>query len=116
MSEALDRIGPALAAKVQPVFVSVDPDRDTVAQIASYVTAVDERLMGLTGTPEQVARAARADRVFYKKTNPAGSSEYLVDHTSLIYLMGPDGKYVAHFSHETPVERMAETLRRAVGG
>jgi len=116
ISEALDRIGPAAAARIQPVFVSVDPERDTVAQMSAYVTAIDERLMGLTGTPEQVARAARAYRVFYRKATPQGSAEYLVDHTSLIYLMGPDGKYVAHFSHETPVERIEEALRRAVGG
>ncbi len=115
MAEALDRLGPA-ASRIQPVFVSVDPERDTVAQMAAYVAAVDERLMGLTGTPEQVARAARAYRVFYRKATPTGSAEYLVDHTSLIYLMDPQGKYVAHFSHETPVERIEEVLRRAVGG
>jgi cytochrome oxidase Cu insertion factor (SCO1/SenC/PrrC family) len=115
MAEALDRLGPA-AARIQPVFVSVDPERDTVPVMAAYVAAVDERLMGLTGTPEQVARAARAYRVFYRKATPTGSAEYLVDHTSLIYLMDPQGKYVAHFSHETPVERIEEVLRRAVGG
>ncbi|MBI3507189.1 MAG: SCO family protein [Proteobacteria bacterium] len=115
IAEALDRLGPA-AARIQPVFITVDPERDTVSQMASYVGAVDERLMGLTGTPEQVAKAARAYRVFYRKTIPAGSAEYLVDHTSLIYLMDPNGKYVAHFSHETPVDRIEEVLRRAVGG
>lgn len=115
MAEALDQIGP-LAARVQPVFVTVDPERDNVAQIAAYVAAVDERLWGLTGTPAQVAQAAKAYRVFYRKATPQGGGEYLVDHTSLIYLMGPDGAYRAHFTHETAPERMAETLRKIVGG
>jgi cytochrome oxidase Cu insertion factor (SCO1/SenC/PrrC family) len=116
MSEALDRVGPALAARVQPVFVTVDPERDTVQQMNAYVTAIDDRLMGLTGSAEQVARAARAYRVFYRKATPKDSADYLVDHTSLIYLMGPDGKYVSHFTHETSVERIEETLRRTLGG
>jgi protein SCO1/2 len=114
MAEALDRLGPD-ASRVQPVFVSVDPERDTVEAMAAYVRAVDDRLMGLTGTPEQVARAARAYRVFYRKSTPAGSADYLVDHTSLIYLMGPDGRYVAHFSHEASPDRIVEGVRRALG-
>jgi protein SCO1/2 len=71
-------------------------------------------LIGLTGTPAQIAAAARAYRVFYRKVTPPGMNDYLVDHTSLVYLMGPDGKFLAHFSHETSPERMAETLRRLV--
>jgi protein SCO1/2 len=113
MAEALDQVGP-LAARVQPILITVDPDRDTPAQLASYVAAVDERLIGLTGTPAQIAVAARAYRVFYRKVTPPGMNDYLVDHTSLVYLMGPDGKFLAHFSHETSPERMAETLRRLV--
>lgn len=113
MAEALDRVGP-LAARVQPILITVDPDRDTPQQLASYVAAVDERLIGLTGTHAQIAAVARAYRVFYRKVTPPGMSDYLVDHTSLVYLMDPDGKFLAHFSHETPPERMAETLRRLV--
>jgi cytochrome oxidase Cu insertion factor (SCO1/SenC/PrrC family) len=111
IAEALDQIGP-LAARVQPIFVSIDPDRDTVEQMNSYVGAVDPRLIGLTGSAAQVAAAAKSYRVFYRKVTPPGMSEYLMDHTSLIYLMGPDGKFLAHFSHETPPERIAEILRR----
>lgn len=110
MAEALDQLGP-LAAKIQPVFVSVDPERDTVAQMAAYVAAVDERLWGLTGSPEQIAKAAKAYRVFYRKVTPPGTAEYLVDHTSLVYVMGPNGAYRAHFTHETTPERMVQILR-----
>jgi cytochrome oxidase Cu insertion factor (SCO1/SenC/PrrC family) len=113
MAEALDQTGP-LAQRIQPILITVDPERDTPAQLASYVAAVDERLIGLTGSPAQIAAAARAYRVFYRKVTPPGMNDYLVDHTSLIYLMGPDGKFLTHFSHETPPERMAETLRRLV--
>ena len=110
MAEALDQLGP-LADKIQPVFVSVDPERDTVAEMAAYIDAVDPRFWGLTGSPEQVAKAAKAYRVFYRKVTPPGSAEYLVDHTSLVYVMGPNGAYRAHFTHETPPERMAQILR-----
>ncbi|MBI1244397.1 MAG: redoxin domain-containing protein [Alphaproteobacteria bacterium] len=114
ISQALDMLG-AKADDFQPVFVTVDPERDTAKQMGEYVRTVDERFIGLTGSAEQVAKAAKAYRVFYRKVTPEGSSEYLMDHTSLIYLMGPDGKYLAHFSHETPVEKIAETLRRYAG-
>jgi cytochrome oxidase Cu insertion factor (SCO1/SenC/PrrC family) len=110
MAEALDQLGP-LAAKIQPVFVSVDPERDTVVQMAAYIEAVDERFWGLTGSQEQVAKAAKAYRVFYRKVTPPGTAEYLVDHTSLVYVMGPNGAYRAHFTHETSPERMAQILR-----
>ncbi|MFM7347297.1 MAG: SCO family protein [Tagaea sp.] len=113
MAEALDRIGPS-ADRIQPIFISVDPERDTPEQLAGYVAAVDPRLVGLTGSPAQIASAARAYRVFYRKAAPASTTEYLVDHTSLVYLMGPDGRFLAHFSHETSPDRMAETLRRIV--
>jgi len=115
MAEALDQIGP-LAARVQPVFVTVDPERDTVAQMAAYVAAVDDRLWGLTGSAAQVAQAAKAYRVFFRKATPQGGGEYLVDHTSLVYLMGPDGAYRAHFTHETTPERIAEILRQFTSG
>jgi cytochrome oxidase Cu insertion factor (SCO1/SenC/PrrC family) len=113
MAEALDQAGP-LAARIQPILISIDPERDTPEQLASYVAAVDARLIGLTGTSAQVAAAARAYRVFYRKVTPPGMTDYLVDHTSLVYLMDPEGKFLAHFSHETPPERMAETFRRLV--
>ncbi len=114
VSQALDALGPK-ADRFLPVFVTIDPERDTVQQMAGYVRAVDDRLMGLTGTAEQVAKAAKAYRVFFRKVTPEGSADYLMDHTSLVYVMGPDGKYVAHFSHETPVEKIVEILRRYAG-
>jgi protein SCO1/2 len=115
MAEVRRLLG-ARGDKLQLVFITVDPERDTVEHMAAYVAAVDERLWGLTGSAAQVAQAAKAYRVFYRKATPQGGGEYLVDHTSLVYLMGPDGTYRAHFTHETTPERMAEILRKNLGG
>ncbi len=110
MSAALDKLGPK-AAKITPIFVSLDPERDTPQQLAQYVPSFHSRLVGLTGTPEEVDKAAKAYRVFYKKVRDEKSTAaYTIDHTALIYLMGPDGAYVAHFSHATPVDTLAERL------
>jgi len=115
VSEALDGLGP-LADKVRPVFVTVDPERDTVAQLAAYHGHFHPSFLMLTGSPEQVHEAARAYRVYYRKAETEGSTEYLMDHSSIVYLMDPAGRYVAHFAHDTPPPTMAEALRARIGG
>jgi cytochrome oxidase Cu insertion factor (SCO1/SenC/PrrC family) len=112
MATALDAIDPEKAAKVQPIFISVDPARDTPEHLAEYVSFFHPRLIGLTGSEKQVKEAARAYRVFYRIGEPQSDDpqDYLVDHTSIIYLVGPDGKLVTHFSHGTTPEAMAERL------
>ena len=73
----------------------------------------NDRLVGLTGTPEEVAAVAKAYRVFYEKTpNEAAPADYGMNHTSIIYLMGPDGEYVTHFTPTTDVDAMAEKLNK----
>lgn len=112
MSAALGKIG-AKADNVTPIFISVDPARDTPEKIAAYVKNFDDRLVGLTGTPEEVAAVAKAYRVFYEKTpNEAAPADYGMNHTSIIYLMGPDGEYVTHFTPTTDVGAMAEKLNK----
>lgn len=107
---ALDKIGDK-AGGVTPIFVSVDPDRDTPEKLAAYVKNFDDRIVGLTGTPEEIAAVAKAYRVFYEKTpNESAPAEYGMNHTSIIYLMGPDGTYVTHFTPTTSVDQMAEKL------
>lgn len=112
MATALDTIDPAKAAKVEPIFISVDPARDTPEHLAEYVSYFHPRLVGLTGSEQQVKEAARAYRVFYRLGQPESDDplDYLVDHTSIIYLVGPDGQLVTHFSHGTTPEAMAERL------
>jgi protein SCO1/2 len=112
MSAALDKIG-AKAVNVTPIFISVDPARDTPEKIAAYVKNFDDRLVGLTGTAEEVAAVAKAYRVFYEKTpNEAAPADYGMNHTSIIYVMGPDGEYVTHFTPTTDVDAMAEKLNK----
>ena len=111
VSVALDALGPEAAAKVQPLFVSVDPERDTPAILKDYVAAFDDRITGLTGTPEEIAAAARAYRVYFKKVPVEGALGYTMDHSAFVYLMGPDGRLEAFFTHETKGEAMAKKIR-----
>ena len=111
---ALDKLGDK-ADKVVPIFVSVDPERDTLQKLAIYVKNFDDRVVGLTGTPEQINAIAKAYRVFFEKTpNEAAPQEYGINHTSIIYLMGPDGKYVDHFTPMTGIDAMVEKLDKRV--
>jgi protein SCO1/2 len=114
MSAALDRIGPK-AEKVTPIFITVDPERDTQEQMALYVSSFHPSLVGLTGTPEQIQAAAKAYRVYFQKVKDEKSTgEYTMDHTSIIYLMDPQGKFVTHFTHATPAESMAERIAKVL--
>jgi cytochrome oxidase Cu insertion factor (SCO1/SenC/PrrC family) len=96
MGRALDALGPK-AARITPVFISVDPARDTPASLKPFVRAFHPRMVGLTGTPEQIAAVAKAFRVYYRLGQPSrpGAKDYLVDHTSFFYLVGPDGDFRA---------------------
>ncbi len=96
MGRALDALGPK-AARVTPVFISVDPARDTPASLKPFVRAFHPRMVGLTGTPEQTAAVTKAFRVYYRLGQPSrpGAKDYLVDHTSFFYLVGPDGDFRA---------------------
>jgi len=114
MTAALDAMGPE-GEKIQPVFVSVDPERDTPEVLRSYVENFGPRLIGLTGTPEEIAATAKAYRVYYAKAGGETSPDaYLVDHSSIIYLMGPDGRFVKHFPYTTDVARLTAELKEAV--
>lgn len=114
ITAALDKLG-AKAENVRPVFVSVDPERDTPETLATYVKNFSDRIVGLTGTPEEIAAVARAYRVFYEKTpNESVPSDYGMNHTSIIYLMGPDGDYVTHFTPMTSVDEMAQRLSKVL--
>lgn len=110
MADAMDDLG-GDAAKVQPLFFTVDPERDTPAVLADYVAAFHPAIVGLTGTPEQAAGAAKAYRVFYRKVDQE-SGPYLMDHTAVIYLMGADGSYLTYFPHDAPGKAIAGEIRR----
>jgi protein SCO1/2 len=114
VADALDRLGPK-ADRVQPIFITVDPKRDTPVVVKQYVAAFTPRLIGLTGTPEQVAQAAQAYRVYYAehRTGP-GPDDYSMDHSSILYLMGPDGKFVAPIRADESGSQMADDLARFI--
>ncbi|WP_420563507.1 SCO family protein [Thalassobaculum sp.] len=115
VTTALDELGP-LAEKVTPIFITIDPARDTVEQLAGYHEYFHPRFAMLTGTEEQIAKVAREFRVYYAKAEDSSASDYLMDHSSISYLLDPDGNYVTHFSHGTDPQKMAETLRQHIQG
>jgi protein SCO1/2 len=111
MSAAVDKLDVA-ADRVVPIFITVDPERDTPQVMKDYVSNFSPRLVGLTGTPEQIAKAAKAYRVFYQKAPGSAPDDYVMDHTLLIYLMDGDGKYLTHFGPDATPEQMAEEIRK----
>jgi cytochrome oxidase Cu insertion factor (SCO1/SenC/PrrC family) len=106
---ALARLG-AAADKIAPLFVTIDPERDTPAQLAAYVKAFDPRVKALTGTQEQIAETARNFGVIYRKAAVQGAGAYLMDHTARLYFIGPAGQPLGKFSHTLSPGDLAERL------
>lgn len=107
---ALHELG-AKRDEVRPVFISIDPARDTPSVMKDYVTAFDAPILALTGTAAQVARAANDYRVYYAK-HPEPGGDYSMDHSSIIYVMDPKGRFTASFSGEDLPEEMVERLKK----
>ena len=112
-AEALDILGDA-GDPIVPILITVDPARDTPEHLRDYVDFFHPRMVALTGDQTQTDAAVRAYRAYYKKVEEEGGDPdvYLIDHTSITYLMGPDGEFVQHFSHALGAEEMAERLRQ----
>ncbi len=123
VGEAMEMLG-AAGDKVRPVFITIDPARDTVAVMADFVSHFHPRLLGLTGTREQIAAVAKRYRVRWRKfyvvedeaggVAPAAEDEYLLDHTAAIYLIGPDGGGLSLFHHGTPAEDIVAVIRQII--
>lgn len=114
MGLAIDALG-GDGERVQPIFITVDPERDTVAALAGYMPAFHPRMLGLTGSADEIAAVAKSFHVYYAKAKAAADAppdEHLMDHGSHIFLMGPDGAYLAHFPHGTSVEALAAGIRK----
>ncbi len=109
MGMALDQLGPAGDA-VQPIFITVDPERDTPQHLKDYVAMFHARFVGLTGDASAINEAASAYRTYYAKVD-FGKSDYTVDHSAFIYLMGRNGEYLGFFPPGTSAELLAGTLR-----
>ena len=115
MMRDLDASDPALSARIVPIFITVDPERDTPAAIKQFVGAFYPRIVGLTGSPAAIAAVAKAYGVTYGKEPPATpGGSYLVNHMTLTYIMGPKGEPIAYLSREMTKEAMADEVRKWV--
>ena len=114
MAAALDALGEK-ASQVQPIFITIDPERDTVKQMADYVQHFHDKLVGLTGTADEIAKVAKAYRVYYARVEDASASDYLMDHSSILYLMDREGRFVTHFNYGTDAKALAESLAKHLG-
>jgi cytochrome oxidase Cu insertion factor (SCO1/SenC/PrrC family) len=106
---AMDKLG-AASDEIQPLFVTLDPQRDTPRHLAAYVAAFHPRVIGLTGTPDAIRHVADAYRVFFRKV-PAPHGDYTIEHASFTFLMDRDGRYVGFFPPGTTADRMIEIIR-----
>lgn len=109
LTAAMRELGPA-ADRLNVVFVTIDPERDTPQQLKLYLSNFDPRIQGYTGTPEQVARIAKAYRVYYAKVPQPGGS-YTMDHSSMVYLFDRNGRFVQPIAWGSPHERVTTQLR-----
>ena len=112
MANALDQLGPK-KKDVAPIFITIDPERDTPQVMKDYVAAFEAGIVPLSGSLDAVSAAAHAYRVYYAK-HPTKDGGYDMDHSSIIYLMDPRGRFVANFTHETPPDQIAAKLKSLV--
>lgn len=109
-SEVLRALGPR-GDKVRFLFVSIDPERDTAPVLKEYLSSFDPRIVGLTGTPDQVAAAVKAYRAYARKV-PLKDGDYTMEHTALVYLMDGDDRFVGSFNMARPPETAAAELAK----
>ena len=110
MTDALDDLG-AQADEVQPIFVTIDPERDTAKVLADYMKNFYPGFVGLTGSPQEITAVAKSYRVYYAKATPNDATDYLMDHSSLIYLTDRQGRTLTTMAHSTTPKQMAEKIR-----
>ncbi len=114
LATALDRLPQAKLDKLEAVFISVDPDRDHGENLTKYAEAFHPKIRGLTGTRQQIDAAARAYGARYEFVGDRASGDYSIDHTSVIYVMGPDGKLLTRFTHNASPATMFAKLDSAI--
>ncbi|HEU5093911.1 MAG TPA: SCO family protein [Reyranella sp.] len=112
METAAEKLGPDGPKKVNLVFITIDPDRDTPKLMKGYVGNFGPTIEGLTGTPEQIAAVAKAYRVYYQKVPGKDGAPYLMDHSSIIYLLDRRGRFVTHFTDQSKAETIAAAVQR----
>jgi protein SCO1/2 len=114
IAQALEDLGDAGAA-VQPIFITIDPERDTTERLAEYVSSFHARLIGLTGTPDDIHKVALAYKAYYAKKENGRGEDYTIDHTGVTYLVGREGQYLGFVPPQTTPERLVEVIRGQLG-
>src|SRR6476646_931271 len=110
MAAALDQLGDK-AKKVVPIFITLDPERDTPEAVGAYVKNFSSNIVGLTGSMAAISATAKAYRVSFSKfQDKSGGDNYTIDHSALAYLMGTDGEYITHIPYGTSVAQMVDIL------
>jgi len=113
ISEALDKLG-VDAKRIVPIFITIDPERDTPAVLKKYMAAFGPDFVGLTGSPANIANVEKEYRVYAKKQVIEGTSGYGMDHSSVIYLMGPDGRLVSFYDELVAPDVLAKDLKAKI--
>lgn len=112
LADVLGRLTPAESARVQPLFISVDPERDSVARLAEYTGFFHPAILGLTGPKESLEEIARRYGAVFSRPEPAAKESYVIDHTALTYLIDSQGSLVASLPHATPSEQLLVEIRK----
>lgn len=112
IAQALDSLSPEQRARIVPIFVTVDPERDTAAVMKDYVAAFSTDMVGLRGDATQTQVAMKAYKVYAAKAKSDDPTAYTVDHSSIVYLMGKDGTFLHYFAHGTSAADMAAGLAK----
>jgi len=112
ISAGLNKLTPAEQKKVAVLFVSVDPERDSLDRLKAYATAFHPLVTGISGAPTEVAEVARKFGAFYQKAQVGSAAGYMVDHSSRTYLIGPDGKLETSLLHGAKSDEVAGTIRK----
>lgn len=111
MSLTLDQLGEN-AKWVQPILISIDPQRDTPKQMKSYVSLYHNNIQGLTGSAAQIAEVAKTFKIYYRRGEDVGDGNYMMDHSTAIYLLDRDGKVLEAFGDEVHAEQMAQAIKK----
>jgi len=114
LAGALDRLDPATAAKVVPIFITLDPERDSRVVMGQYVAAFSPAIIGLTGSPDDIARVKKSYRVYSAKVEGSAPDLYTIDHSALLYLIGPDGRFQTTLDPGHSPTALAAALNRAL--
>ncbi len=113
IADAMDKLAGGVRKQVVPIFITVDPDRDTPDVLKNYLSAFGPEFVGLTGSKPSIALAAKEYHAYFKRHKPVNGI-YAVDHSNVIYLMGPDGKFIANYDETLGPDGLAKALAKQI--